>query len=130
MKGKLPCLLAVCSHRVACGLLVLLLAAVSVPAARGDTREVLSGLVGRSKAEVIRRLGPPSDAVTTIDGERLFYETLDAGRIGDRSGQATRANEPSRLGPSFRTYSFHCKTEVVIRDGRVQAFNRNGNDCH
>ena len=129
MKRKLPRTLAARSRRAACGLLALLLATVSVPAARGDTREVLSGLVGRSKAEVIRRLGPPSDAVTTIDGERLFYETLDAGRIGDRSGQETRANEPSRLGPFPRTYSFRCKTEVVIRDGRVQAFNRSGNDC-
>ncbi len=127
MTAELPRSLAVGSRRAACGLLALLLAA---PVAHGDTREVLSGLVGRSKAEVIRRLGPPSDAVTTIDGERLFYETLDAGRIGGRSGQETRANEPSRLGPFPRTYSFHCKTEVVIRDGRVQAFNRSGNDCH
>ncbi len=127
MTAELPHSLAAVGRRSACGLLALLLA---VPAARGDTREVLSGLVGRSKAEVIRRLGPPSDAVTTIDGERLFYETLDAGRIGGRSGQETRANEPSRLGPFPRTYSFHCKTEVVIRDGRVQAFNRSGNDCH
>ncbi len=127
MKGELPRSLAAGSRHAACGLLALLLV---VPVARGDTREVLSGLVGRSKAEVVRRLGPPSDAVTTIDGERLFYETLDAGRIGGRSGQETRANEPSRLGPFPRAYSFHCKTEVVIRDGRVQAFNRSGNDCH
>ena len=130
MRGRPRCTPVARSRRAVCGLLALLLAAVSVPAARGDTREVLSGLVGRSKAEVVRRLGPPSEAVTTIDGERLFYETLDAGRIGDRSGQATRANEPSRLGPFPRSYSFRCKTEVVIRDGRVQAFNRSGNDCH
>ena len=129
MIAVLPHRLAARSRPAVCGLLALLLAAF-VPSARGDTREVLSGLVGRSKADVIRRLGPPSDAVTTVDGERLFYETLDAGRIGDRSGQATRANEPGRLGPFPRSYSFRCRTEVVIRDGRVQAFNRSGNDCH
>ena len=111
------------------GLVALLLAATPAPAAQADTRAVLSGLVGHGKADVIQRLGPPSDTVTTVDGERLFYETLDAGRIGDRSGQATRANEPRGLGAFPRTYSFRCRTEIVIRDGRVQAFNRSGNDC-
>lgn len=108
--------------------LALLLASPAL-AAPGDTRAVLSGLVGRSKAEVIRRLGPPSDTVTTVDGERLFYETLDAGRVGGRSGQDTRAGGAGGFGPFPRSYSFRCRTEVVIRDGRVRAFNRSGNDC-
>jgi len=109
-------------------LLALLLAAWPA-SAQADTRAVLSGLVGRSKAEVIGRLGPPYDTVTTVDGERLLYETLDAGRIGGRSGQGTRAGGTG--GGLFpRSYSFRCRTEVVIRDGRVAAFNRSGNDCH
>ncbi len=108
-------------------LLALLLAAW--PAfAQADIRAVLSGLVGRSKAEVIGRLGPPYDTVTTLDGERLLYETLDAGRIGGRSGQDTRAGGTGG-GPFPRSYTFRCRTEVVIRDGRVAAFNRSGNDC-
>ena len=99
------------------------------PARADATREVLSALVGRSKAEVVRRLGPPGDTVTTVDGERLFYETLDAGRIGGRGGGDTRANSPSGIGALRGSYAFRCRTEVVIRDGRVAAFNRSGNDC-
>ena len=109
--------------------LALLLLAASPPAAHGDVRATLSGLVGHSKAELVQRLGPPSDAITTIDGERLLYETLDAGQLGDRSGQNTRAGDSVGVGPDFRSYSFRCTTEVVIRDGRVAAFNRSGNDC-
>ena len=135
MMGGLPRGPAAGIRPAACGLLALLLAAAPVLAAPvlaapGDTRAVLSGLVGRSKADVIQRLGPPSDTVTTVDGERLFYETLDAGLVNGRSGQETRANEPRGVGLFPRTYSFRCKTEIVIRDGRVQAFNRSGNDCH
>ncbi len=115
----------------ACGRLFLLaLALLTAPvAAHGDTRAMLSQLVGRSKAELVQRLGPPFDSITTIDGERLFYETLDAGQIGGRSGQDTRASGSLGAGPFSRTYSFRCRTEVVIRDGRVAAFNRSGNDC-
>ena len=109
--------------------LALLLSAASPSAAHDDARATLAGLVGRSKAEVIQRLGPPSDALTTIDGERLLYETLDAGQLGDRSGQNTRAGDSVGVGPYSRTYSFRCTTEVVIRNGRVAAFNRSGNDC-
>ena len=109
--------------------LALLLLAAASPAAHDDARATLSGLVGRSKAELVQRLGPPSDAITTIDGERLLYETLDAGQLGERSGQSTRAGDSVGVGPYPRTYSFRCTTEVVIRNGRVAAFNRSGNDC-
>jgi len=98
-------------------------------AAQADAYDTLSRLVGHSKAEVIERLGPPSDALTTIDGERLIYETLDAGRVGGLSGRNTRAGGPGDFGLFPRIYSFRCKTEVVIADGRVRAFNRSGNDC-
>ena len=130
MMGGLPWGLAAGSRPAAYGLLALLLAGTPARAAQADTRAVLSGLVGRSKADVVQRLGPPSDTVTTVDGERLFYETLDAGLVNGRSGQETRANEPRGVGLFPRTYSFRCRTEIVIRDGRVQAFNRSGNDCH
>ena len=116
--------------RAVCGRLALLaLLLASLSAAHGDTLTVLSGLVGRSKAELVQRLGPPSDTVTTIDGERLFYETLDAGQIGGRSGQDTRAGDTTGIGSFSHTYSFRCRTEVVVRNGRVAAFNRSGNDC-
>ena len=84
-------------------LLALLLAAWP-ESAQADTRAVLSGLIGRSKAEVI-------------------------GRISGRSGQDTRAGGTSG-GPVPHSYSFRCRTEVVIRDGQVAAFNRSGNDRH
>ena len=81
---------------VAC-LLALLLAAWRA-FAQADTRAVLSGLIGRSKAEVIER-------------------------ISGRSGQDMRAGGTGG-GPFTRSYSFRCRTEVVIQDGRVTAFNR------
>lgn len=115
--------------RVRRGALLASLLAMLPAAGRDDTRATLSGLVGRTKAEAIRRLGPPSDSAKTVDGERLFYETLDAGRVGGRSGQDTRAGGRGDGGPFPRTYSFRCRTELVIRDNRVQAFNRSGNDC-
>jgi len=99
-------------------------------AAQGDPYSVLSSLVGHSKAELIRRFGQPADVITTIDGERLIYETLDAGRVGGNSGQNTRAGGRGDSTLSLRSYSFHCTTEVVIADGHVRAFNRSGNDCH
>ncbi len=98
-------------------------------AAQIDPHDALSRLVGHSKAELIQRFGAPSDAITTIDGERLIYETLDAGRVNGRSGQNTRAGGPGDFGLFPRTYSFRCRTEVVIADNLVRAFNRSGNDC-
>ena len=97
--------------------------------AAGDVSAVLASLVGHSKAELVRRLGPPTDTVTTLDGERLFYDTLDTGHVGGRSGRNTRAGGSDDFGLFPRHYSFTCKTEVVIADGLVRAFNRIGNDC-
>ncbi len=117
-------------HRASLALLLpwTLLWALPPSAAQADARDTLSRLVGHSKAELIQKFGQPADAVTTIDGERLFYETLDTGRVGGVSGRDTRANGPGGFG-RLGGYSFHCKTEVVIADGRVRAFNRSGNDC-
>ena len=108
----------------------MLLLSASARAAPADAYDTLSRLIGHSKAELIQRFGPPADVVTTIDGERLFYETLDTGRVGGVSGRNTRAGGPGGFGLFPGGYSFRCKTEVVIADGRVRAFNRSGNDCH
>ena len=117
------------AKRAASAALMLLLSG-PVQAAPPDAYDTLSRLVGHSKAEVIQRFGQPADTVTTIDGPRLFYETLDAGRVGGVSGRSTRAGGPGGFGLFPGGYSFHCRTEVVIADGRVRAFNRSGNDCH
>ena len=106
----------------------LMLLSAPAPAAPADAYDTLSRLIGHSKSELIQRFGQPADTVTTIDGERLFYETLDTGRVGGMSGRNTRAGGPG--GFSGFGYSFRCRTEVVIADGRVRAFNRSGNDCH
>ena len=98
-------------------------------AAPADAYDTLSRLIGHSKAELIQRFGQPADVVTTVNGERLFYETLDTGRVGGVSGRNTRAGGPSGFGLFPGGYAFQCKTEVVIADGRVRAFNRRGNDC-
>ena len=108
----------------------LLLASPSLLAAERDPYSLLSSLVGHSEAELIRRFGQPADKITTIDGERLIYETLDAGRTGGRSGQNARDGDRDDSGLSLRSYAFRCRTEVVIADGRVRAFKRSGNDCH
>ena len=117
----------VASARCAAVAAVVLLSAPA-QAAPTDAYDTLSRLVGHSKAELIQRFGQPIDTVTTIDGERLFYETLDSGRAGGVSGRNTRAGGPGGFGRFG--YSFRCRTEVVIADGRVRAFNRSGNDCH
>ena len=109
---------------------VVVLALLAGPALAGtDQRALLEGLVGRPEAEVIRRLGPPTDRKVTLDGERLFYQTIDAGRFGATAGQGAR-DDSGNTGLSLRDYSFRCQVEVVIRDGRMAAFNRTGNDCH
>ncbi len=110
-------------------MLASLLSISSSIAAASGAYDTLSSLVGHSKAELIQRFGQPSDTITTIDGERLIYETLDAGRVGGVSGRHTRAGGPDDSGLFPRTYSFRCKTEVVIAGGHVRAFNRSGNDC-
>lgn len=110
--------------------LAVLMAALLQPvAARADLRDALAALVGHPKADLIRRFGQPGETVTTVDGERLLYETLDAGFVGAGSGLNTRAGGPSDVGPWPRAYSFPCRTEVVVRDGLVQAFNRRGTGC-
>ena len=119
----------VASARHAPAAALALLLSVPAQAAPPDSHDALSRLVGHSKAELIQRFGQPSDTVTTIDGERLFYETLDTGRVGGVSGRSTRAGGPGGFGLFPGGYSFRCKTEVVIADGRVRAFNRSGNDC-
>lgn len=107
----------------------LVIAACLLLLGANDTRSVLIGLIGRSKADVIARLGPPTDTQTTVNGERLTYERLDATRPYGNSGGNTRAGGPDDgpLGP--RIASFRCDTTVVIRDGIVQAFDRQGNNC-
>ncbi len=118
-------------YSVSCGALVaLMLLSPPVTVAPEDPARALSRLIGHSKAELIQRFGQPADTVATIDGERLFYETLDTGRVGGMSGRNTRAGGPGDFGLFPRTYSFRCRTEVVIANGRVRAFNRAGNDCH
>jgi len=114
-----------------CGVIVvpmLLCSIGSTLAAQVDAYDVLSSLIGHSKAELVQRFGQPVDTITTIDGERLIYETLDAGRIGG-SGRNTRAGGADDFRQFSRSYSFRCRTEVVIAGGRVRAFNRSGNDC-
>jgi hypothetical protein len=111
-------------------LTLLLLMLPSLLVAQTDAYGVLSSLIGHSVAELIRRFGQPADKITTIDGERLIYETLDAGRTGGRSGQNSRDGNRDDSGLSLRSYAFRCRTEVVIADGHVRAFNRSGNDCH
>ncbi len=110
-------------------LTLLALLATPARAADIDTRAALERLMGRSKADVIRSLGPPGDTINTVDGQRLLYEKIDAGRIGARAGQGSR-DDSGGTGLSTRDYSFRCRTEIVIRDGKVTAFNRSGNDCH
>ena len=117
------------ARRAASAALMLLLSAPA-QAAPADAYDTLSRLIGHSKAELIQRFGQPADTVKTIEGERLFYETLDTGRVGGVSGRDTRAGGPGGFGLFPGGYSFRCKTEVVIADGRVRAFNRSGNDCH
>lgn len=117
------------ARRAASATLILLLSAPA-QAAPADAYDTLSRLIGHSKAELIQRFGQPADAVKTIEGERLFYETSDTGRIGGVSGRDTRAGGLGGFGLFPGGYSFRCKTEVVIADGRVRAFNRSGNDCH
>ena len=109
---------------------VLVTALLQPVAAHAGVRDVLAALVGHPKADLIRRFGEPGETVTTVDGERLLYETLDAGFVGARSGEHTRAGGPGDIGPWPRAYSFPCRTEVVVRDGLVQAFNRRGTGCH
>ena len=109
---------------------MLLLLTAAPLAAQDDAYGVLSSLIGHSKADLIKRFGQPADVLPTVDGERLFYETLDAGRVGGRSGQNSRDGDRDDSGLSLRSYAFRCRTEVVIANGRVRAFNRTGNDCH
>ena len=109
---------------------VALLSLLLLAAAPPSTRSVLVSLVGHSKADVIARLGPPTDTQITVDGERLTYERLDASvAYGGISGDNTRAGGPNDgpLGP--RIASFRCDTILVFRDGVLQAFDREGNDC-
>ena len=110
--------------------LLVFVAALSPAIACGDTRAELAAMVGHSKAELIQRFGYPSDVVKTVDGEFLTYDSIDAGRVDGRDGQRTRAGWEDDARPYARSYSFRCTTHVVIRNGTVQAFNRNGNDCH
>jgi hypothetical protein len=110
-------------------IVVMLLRMSSASAAQVDSYSVLSSLIGHSKAELIQRFGQPSDTITTIGGELLIYETLDAGRIGGISGRDSRAGGADDFRSLSRSYAFRCKTEVVIAEGRVRAFNRSGNDC-
>lgn len=109
---------------------VALLSFLLIAAAPPSTRSVLVGLTGHSKADVIARLGPPTDTQTTVDGERLTYEQLDASRAyGGVSGGNTRAGGPYDGPLSPRIASFKCNTILVFRDGVLQAFDRVGNGC-
>ena len=114
-----------------CGVSAGLLVAAAIAQARpSDLRDVLAGLVGHSKTDLIARIGQPVETITTVDGERLLYESLDAGNFSGRGGANLRADRSGDGNLSLGSYAFRCTTEVVIRDARVAAFNSRGNGCH
>lgn len=79
-----------------------------------DRRAALAALVGTDEATVARTLGPFDRRTTNGEDVRLFWERLDARRVGLRRGGIA---------------SFRCETVLVLRGGRVQAFDQRGNGC-
>jgi len=104
-------------------LMVLPLAACAVPTtAAFDAR--MQALVGKQEVDVITALGVPTRS--TEAGGLRFIEYERRRVVGTPSPGAWRWSSPL-AGEFIETRD--CRVTFTLRDGRVERFDRRGNDC-
>jgi hypothetical protein len=107
-------------------LLPLLLVACAGHDTTADRQARYGELVGRSEAELIQALGPPTQRESINGHEFLTYEQSDVWP-GHGGGAWSRLVGPGRhpLAPA----TFDCRTTFVVVEGVVSAYRLRGNGC-
>jgi len=114
--------------RTVLGLLAVALAVVPPPAraAPGDAEATLRRLIGQDRATVERLVGPPDE--TESNGVQTFlrYRSFDSWRVGTRPDAF---GETRGFSSSRGRANFDCTTTLVLVDGILRAYHRNGTGC-
>ncbi|MBO0712079.1 MAG: hypothetical protein J2P47_12460 [Acetobacteraceae bacterium] len=104
-----------------------LLPAAAPPPADPDT--LLRSLIGKNRAEVERRLGPPDRSSSNGIQTFLSYRQFDSWRTTSRPYPFGYSQGFSG-GTSFRdTASFRCLTTLVLVDDVLRSYDRSGIGC-
>ena len=94
-----------------------------------DADTLLRSLIGKDQATIERRIGPPDESESNGVQTFLRYRTFDSWRTGSSPDPFGYA-QGYIGGRGFRgTASFNCLTTLVLTDGTLRAFERNGTGC-
>jgi hypothetical protein len=98
-------------------------------AASVDPDTLLHSLIGKDQTTIERRIGPPDESESNGVQTFLRYRHFDSWRTSSAPDPFGYAQGYSG-GRGFRgTASFNCLTTLVLTDGTLRAFERNGIGC-
>jgi hypothetical protein len=111
--------------RLAC----MVVAVAATGASPDDPNAFLRSLIGKDRATIERRVGPPDEARSNGVQIFLLYHNFDSWLLGTRPPPFGEAQgfSPDR---GFRgRANFDCYTTIVLTDGVMSAYSRNGVGC-
>ncbi len=117
--------------RVALAVLAVLgIAITTARTASVDADTLLRSLIGKDRATIERRIGPPDESESNGVQTFLRYRTFDSWRTSSAPDPFGYLQGYSG-GRGFRgTASFNCLTTLVLTDGILRAYARTGTGCH
>jgi hypothetical protein len=104
--------------------------ATPVAMASGEADAMLRSLIGKDRATIERRIGPPDESQSNGVQTFLRYRAFDTSRIG---GAPAPFGDAQGFGGElgFRgKASFECLTTLVLTGDMLRAYARRGSDCH
>jgi hypothetical protein len=112
------------------GFAALVVATTVAQTASGDADPLLRSLLGKDRAVIEQRMGPPDESES--NGVQVFLRcrTFDSRRTSSSPDPFGYSQGFSgRLG--FRgTANFDCLTTLVLTEGVLRAYARRGSNCH
>lgn len=107
----------------------LVIANTGAQAGPRDADAILQSLLGKDRATIERRIGPPDESESNGVQTFLRYRAFDSRRTSSSPDPFGYAQGFSG-GNGFRgTASFNCLTTLVLTDGTLRAYARRGIGC-
>ncbi len=123
-------LLTMPARSMLAGIAALVMASAIAQAASEDADALLRSLVGKDQTTIERRIGPPDESESNGVQTFLRYRNFDWWRTGS-SPDPFGYTQGFSGGRGFRgSASFDCLTTLVLTEGTLRAYSRNGIGCH